>query len=79
MKGRINASICSRMETEVVLDLTKTLTQQIMSATNLNADEQAAVDIESALSEHLNPSKPEQPVQGRLKHCDDIVALNIEI
>jgi len=74
MSGHINASICCRMETEVVLDLTKTLTQQIMSATNLNADEQAAVDIESALSEHLNPSKPDQPVQGRLKHCDDIVA-----
>ena len=55
-----------RKETEVILDLTKVITQQIIAASKITTEEQssAAVDIESVLHDHLNPKRAAAKVAG---------------
>lgn len=53
-------NVFCRKETEVILDLTKVLTQQIIAASNLTSAGQAAMDIEAVLSEHITPDSSQQ-------------------
>ncbi|XP_067943240.1 cytosolic carboxypeptidase 2-like isoform X2 [Watersipora subatra] len=50
-------------ETTMLLDLTKAVTQQILTDSHLTTLDQAAVDIEAVLSSHLNPDKSKQSAQ----------------
>ena len=50
----------------MILDLTKVITQQIIAVSKITTEEQssAAVDIESVLHDHLNPTRAAAKVAG---------------